>query len=156
LLAEPDEYAGETIASCLERNGHEIIRKDNGEQAIMAITRHAPQLVLTEIMLPMRSGFEILGAVRGLGLMASMPVIFVTANASEREMDRALAAGISDYIVKPFHLRELALRVDLALGRREAALPAAKAAAKAGAKAGIARSGSGSGLLRASGVAVAA
>ena len=122
----------------------------------MAITRHAPQLVLTEIMLPMRSGFEILGAVRGLGLMASMPVIFITANASEREMDRALAAGISDYIVKPFHLRELALRVDLALGRREAALPAAKAAAKAGAKAGIARSGSGSGLLRASGVAVAA
>ena len=124
----------------------------------MAITRHAPQLVLTEIMLPMRSGFEIVGAVQGLGLMARMPVIFVTANASEREMDRALAAGISDYIVKPFHLRELALRVDLALGRREAALAAANAAATAAAKAGIARSGSGSGsgLLRDSDMAVAA
>jgi len=120
--------------------------------------RHAPQLFLTEIMLPMRSGFELLDAVRGLGLMASMPVIFVTANASEREMDRALAAGISDYIVKPFHLRELALRVDLALGRREAALAAANAAATAAAKAGIARSGSGSGsgLLRDSDMAVAA
>ncbi len=108
----------------------------------MAIMRHAPQLVLTEIMLPMRSGFEILGAVQGLGLMASIPVIFVTANASEREMDRARAAGASDYIVKPFHLRELALRVDLCLDRRAAATAA------------IARSGSD--LLRASGMAVAA
>lgn len=146
LLAEPDEYAGETIASCLERNGHEIIRKDNGEDAIAALTRQAPQLVLTEIMLPMRSGVEILGVVRALGLIASMPVIFVTANASEREMDRARAAGVSDYIVKPFHLRELAMRVDLALARREAAVAAAEAA--------IARSGSG--LLRASGMAAAA
>ncbi|OYU74571.1 MAG: hypothetical protein CFE32_17335, partial [Alphaproteobacteria bacterium PA3] len=60
----------------------------------------------------------------------------------EREMDRALAAGVSDYIVKPFHLRELALRVDLALERRAAALTL------------IARSGIG--LLRAPGMAVAA
>ena len=75
-------------------------------------------------MLPMRSGFEILGAVRALDPIARMPVIFVTANASEREMDRALAAGVSDYIVKPFHLREMALRVDLALARRAAAMAA--------------------------------
>lgn len=146
LLADPDRYAGETIASCLERNGHEIISKDNGEDAIAAIIRHAPQLVLTEIMLPMRSGFEILGVVQGLGLNGSMPVIFVTANASEREMDRALAAGISDYIVKPFHLRELALRVDLALVRREAALAAP----------GDATAPAGSDLRDASGMAVAA
>ena len=94
MLAEPDGYAGETIASCLERNEHEIIRKDNGEDAIAAIARHAPQLVLTQIMLPMRSGFEILGAVAGVGPIASMPVIFVTANASEREVNRALAVGV--------------------------------------------------------------
>ncbi len=142
LIAEPDAYAGETIASCLERNGHEILRSDNGEEAIAAITRHAPQLVLTEIMLPMRSGFEILSAVRALGPTARMPVIFVTANSSEREMDRALAAGISDYIVKPFHLRELALRVDLCLKRRAAALTLIAS--------------SGTGVLRASGMAVAA
>ena len=142
LLAETDGLTCETIATCLERNGHEIIAKDNGQDAIAAITSHAPHLILTEIMLPMRSGFEIIGTVRTLGQMVSMPVIFVTANSSEREMDRALAAGVSDYIVKPFHLRELALRVDLALERRAAALTL------------IARSGIG--LLRAPGMAVAA
>ena len=97
--------------------------------AFAAITRHAPQRVLTEIMLPMRSGFEILGAVRALGVAARMPEIFVTANSSERKMDRARAAGISDDIVKPFHLRELALRIDLCPERQAAA------------KAAIARSG---------------
>jgi len=142
LLAETDAYAAETIASCLERSGHEVIRSDNGENAIAAISHHALHLVLTEIMLPMRSGFEILGAVRALDPIARMPVIFVTANASEREMDRALAAGVSDYIVKPFHLREMALRVDLALARRAAAMAA------------IARSGSA--LGRARGQALAA
>ncbi len=142
LLAETDAFAGETIAACLERSGHEVIRTDNGEEAIAALTVRAPHLVLTEIMLPMRSGFEILGAVRVLDPMARMPVIFVTANASEREMDRALAAGVTDYIVKPFHLRELALRVDLALERRAAAMAV------------IARSGSA--LRRALGLSVAA
>lgn len=142
LLAETDAYAGETIASCLERSGHEVIRTDNGEEAIAAITAQAPHLVLTEIMLPMRSGFEILGAVRALEPVARMPVIFVTANASEREMDRALAAGVTDYVVKPFHLRELAMRVDLALERRAAAMAA------------IARSGSA--FRRALGLASAA
>lgn len=142
LLAETDAYAGETIASCLERSGHEVIRSDNGEHAIAAIAAQPPHLVLTEIMLPMRSGFEILGAVRAMDPMARMPVIFVTANASEREMDRALAAGVTDYIVKPFHLRELALRVDLALERRAAAMAA------------ITRSGSA--LRRALGLSVAA
>jgi len=145
LLAETDAFAGETIASCLERSGHEVVRTDNGEEAITAITAFsigAPHLVLTEIMLPMRSGFEILGAVRSMDPLARMPVIFVTANASEREMDRALAAGVTDYIVKPFHLRELALRVDLALARRAAATAA------------IGRSGSA--LRRALGLSVAA
>jgi len=141
LIAEPDAFAGETIALCLERNGHEIIRADNGQDAIAAISGRAPHLILTELMLPMRSGFEVIGAVRNTGLSASIPVIFVTANASEREMDRALAAGVSDYVVKPFHLRELALRVDLALERRAAALALM-----------IARNG----LRRASGAAFAA
>ncbi|HSJ78561.1 MAG TPA: response regulator, partial [Erythrobacter sp.] len=115
-----DRYACETIALCLERHGHQIIRAHTGASAIAAITQCAPHLVMTEIMLPMRSGFDILGAVKGLGLLADVPVLFITANSSEREIERALAAGVVDYIVKPFHPRELALRANLALGRRAA------------------------------------
>jgi DNA-binding response OmpR family regulator len=125
LVADPDEYACETIALCLERSGHEVLRAEHGDAAMAVIMQKSPHLVLTEIMLPMRSGFEILSSLNGLGLAASIPVIFVTAAASQREMDRALAEGISDYVVKPFHLRELALRTNLALARREAALAGA-------------------------------
>ncbi len=107
---------------CLERSGHEVVRAEHGDAVMTAIMQNAPHLVMTEIMLPMRSGFDILNALKGLGLAASIPVMFVTANASQREMDRALEEGVSDYVVKPFHLRELALRTSLALARREAAV----------------------------------
>ncbi len=120
VVADSDRYACESIALCLERHGHEVFRAETGAAAITAITQHAAHLVMTEIMLPMRSGFDILGAVKGLGLLASVPVLFVTANATERAMDQALAEGVSDFIVKPFHPRELALRANLALARRAA------------------------------------
>lgn len=122
LIADPDEYSCETIAACLERSGHEVVQAAHGEAAMTALVRHPPQLVLCEIMLPMRSGFEILASLGALGLARSIPVILVTADASQRAMDRALAEGVADYVVKPFHLRELTMRVNLALARREAAL----------------------------------
>lgn len=126
LVADPDDYTSETIALCLERSGHEVVRAEHGDAVMAAIMRHPPHLVMTEIMLPMRSGFEILATLKDLGLGLSIPVIFVTASATHREMDRALAEGVSDYVVKPFHLRELALRANLALARREAALAPAE------------------------------
>lgn len=120
LVADPDDYTCETIAMCLERCGHEVLRAEHGDAAMTAILQNAPHLVMCEIMLPMRSGFELLASLQGLGLAQSVPVMFVTANASQREMDRAIAEGVSDYVVKPFHLRELTTRVSLALTRRDA------------------------------------
>lgn len=122
VVADPDQYACETIVLSLERHGHDIIRASTGAAAITAVTQHAPQLVMTEIMLPMRSGFDILAAIKNLGLSGSIPVLFVSANASERAIDRALAEGVSDYIIKPFHPHEVALRANLALQRRRADL----------------------------------
>lgn len=120
LVADADECSCEVIALCLERSGHEVIRVDNGSAAIRAITQRSPHLIMTEIMLPMRSGFEILSTIKGLGLHASIPVMFVTACTTEREMDRAMAEGVADFVVKPFHLRELSLRASLALARAAA------------------------------------
>lgn len=124
LVADSDAYACEMVAVCLERSGHQVVCAEHGEAAMAAILQKSPQLVMTEIMLPMRSGFEILAALKGLGLGVSVPVMIVSASATQRDMDRAFAEGVSDYVVKPFHLRELALRANLALARREAALAA--------------------------------
>lgn len=124
LVADSDAYACEMLAVCLERGGHQVICAEHGDAAMAAIMQQTPQLVMTEIMLPMRSGFDILGALKGLGLADSVPVMIVTASATQRDMDRAFAEGVSDYVVKPFHLREVALRANLALARRAAALDA--------------------------------
>lgn len=118
VVADADTFACELIALQMERQGHEVIRAANGAAVIAAVTQRTPQLVLTEITLPMRSGYDILNAITALGLAPQLPVIFVTANATEREMSRALAAGVCDFVVKPFHPGELAMRVSLALARR--------------------------------------
>lgn len=118
LVADSDACARETVSMCLERWGHEVILAEDGTAAIAAIVRDRPQLVMTEIMLPMRSGFDILDAIKGFELAATVPVIFVTALSTERSMDRALAEGVSDYVVKPFHLHEIVMRANLALARR--------------------------------------
>ena len=124
LVADSDAYACEMLAVCLERGGHQVICAQHGDAAMAAIMQQAPQLVMTEIMLPMRSGFDIVATLKGLGLAVSVPVMIVTASATQRDMDRAFAEGVSDYVVKPFHLREVALRANLALARREAAMAA--------------------------------
>ncbi|WP_157696443.1 response regulator transcription factor [Porphyrobacter sp. CACIAM 03H1] len=120
LLAEADDCASRIISVYVERRGHQVVCARDGEVAVREISRFRPDLVLSELILPMRSGFDILAAVQHLGLASSTPVIFVTAVASEQMIDRALGQGAIDYIVKPFNLRDLALSADLALAQRRA------------------------------------
>jgi DNA-binding response OmpR family regulator len=68
-------------------------------------------------MLPMRSGYDILNAIARQPSGLRLPVIFLTARSTNTDMARALAAGVADYIVKPFVPSELAMRVNLALNR---------------------------------------
>jgi DNA-binding response OmpR family regulator len=115
LVAEDEKQIGDMISFKLSNGGHQIIRAHDGEQAVALAAREIPDLILLDAMMPGLSGFEVLRRLKGDPALRAVPVIMVTAKGHERDVLNGLRGGAVDYVVKPFSLKELAARVDLAL-----------------------------------------
>jgi DNA-binding response OmpR family regulator len=115
LVAEDDKQIGDMIAFKLTNGGHQVIRAEDGEQAVTLAARELPDLILLDAMMPGLSGFEVLRRLKSDPTLRAVPVIMVTAKGHERDVLSGLRGGAVDYVVKPFSLKELAARVDLAL-----------------------------------------
>ncbi|HET9111944.1 MAG TPA: ATP-binding protein, partial [Ktedonobacterales bacterium] len=88
---------------------------DSGTQALAAIRRDRPDLVLSDIMMPELDGYGLLRALRGDPATVTLPVILLSARAGEEATAEGLEAGADDYLVKPFSARELLARVEARL-----------------------------------------
>jgi two-component system, OmpR family, phosphate regulon response regulator PhoB len=117
LLAEDDKQIADMISFKLSNSGHQIVRAQDGEQVVTLVARERPDLILLDAMMPGLSGFEVLRRLKGDSAVRSIPVIMVTAKGHERDVLAGLRGGAVDYIVKPFSLKELSARVELALRR---------------------------------------
>jgi DNA-binding response OmpR family regulator len=115
LVAEDEKQIGDMIAFKLTNDGHQVIRAQDGEQAVTLAASELPDLILLDAMMPGLSGFEVLRRLKGDPAVRAVPVIMVTAKGHERDVLSGLRGGAVDYVVKPFSLKELAARVDLAL-----------------------------------------
>jgi len=116
VLVVEDHYAiAQGLRENLEHEGFDVRVSSDGVDAIQAASTWRPDLVLLDLMLPRRSGFDVLAAIRARG--ADMPVMVVSARGSEAEKVRALRAGADDYVVKPFGLMEVLARVHALLRR---------------------------------------
>jgi PAS domain S-box-containing protein len=90
---------------------HEVIAVGDGEQALAAVRRRRPDLVVTDVMMPKLDGFGLIRALRADPATASIPVIVLSARAGEEATIEGIEAGADDYLVKPFSARELLARV---------------------------------------------
>ena len=117
LLAEDEQQIGDMVAFKLANAGHEVIRVVDGEAALAA-ARERPDVIILDVMMPIVDGFEVLGRLKADPDLRAIPVIMLTARGQERDVLSGLQAGAADYIVKPFSLKELLARVDVALRRR--------------------------------------
>jgi two-component system phosphate regulon response regulator PhoB len=115
LMAEDEKQIADMIAFKLTNSGHQVIRAVDGEQAVTLAARELPDLILLDAMMPGLSGFEVLRRLKDDPVLRAVPVIMVTAKGHERDVLSGLRGGAVDYVVKPFSLKELAARVDLAL-----------------------------------------
>ena len=115
LVAEDEKQIADMISFKLTNGGHQIIRAHDGEQAVILAAREKPDLILLDAMMPGLSGFEVLLRLKADPALRAVPVIMVTAKGHERDVLNGLRGGAVDYVVKPFSLKELAARVDLAL-----------------------------------------
>jgi DNA-binding response OmpR family regulator len=128
LIAEDDKQIGDMIAFKLTNGGHEVIRAQDGEQAVTMATRERPDLILLDVMMPGLNGIEVLRRLKRDPALRTTGVIMVTAKGHERDVLSGLGGGAIDYVVKPFSLKELVARVELALRREPPSPPPATAA----------------------------
>ncbi len=117
LVAEDEKQIADMIAFKLSNSGHQVIRAQDGEQAMQLAKLESPDLIMLDAMMPGIGGFEVLRRLKGDAALRSVPVIMVTAKGHERDVLSGLRGGAVDYVVKPFSLKELAARVELALGK---------------------------------------
>ncbi len=114
LLVEDDPVLSETLQYNLQRERFDVVTAENAEDALQAFNRHQPDLVILDVMLPARSGFELCRIIRQ---HSSVPILFLTARTSEEDRLRGFELGADDYIVKPFSTAELIARIRSILRR---------------------------------------
>ena len=123
LVADDDPDILTLVATLLEREGHVVVRAEDGQQAVKCLFERRPDLVILDVDMPRLDGWQVLDRIREV---SSVPVIMLTAQSGELEKVRGLRGGADDYVTKPFGRQELAARVDAAL-RRSAASGEAEA-----------------------------
>ena len=124
LVVEDERPMREGLRDNLEFEGYTVDEAEDGDAALAKMlagpASAAPyRLVLLDVMMPKRSGFEVLRAARAAGV--ATPVVLLTAKGEEIDTVRGLEFGADDYITKPFSLRELMARVRAVLRRTDAA-----------------------------------
>src|SRR5579862_518723 len=122
LVVEDDADINATLQEALRLAGYEAVGALTGEAALAELQHRCPSLVLLDQMLPDIDGLEICRRLRAQRATGQLPIIFLTARAGEEARVRGLACGADDYVVKPFSMQELLLRVR-GLLRRSAPLP---------------------------------
>jgi DNA-binding response OmpR family regulator len=113
VLVEDEEDTAHLVRFLLERSGYRVVHVDDGYRAFQMIDELAPpNLLLLDIMLPRMSGLQLLRHIRTKSDWQQVPIIMLTADSSERDIQMALDTGANDYLVKPFNPRELTARVN--------------------------------------------
>ena len=120
LIVEDERDIRELLAYSLGREGFAVIEADNGVSALHLAGMKRPDLVLLDLMLPGMDGLTVCRQMRRAPETADIPVIMLTAKGEEVDRIVGLELGAADYIVKPFSLREVALRIRAVLKRGNA------------------------------------
>ena len=114
ILIVEDEYPiNKLISKNLSLTGHECLSAYDGTSAMETIDKKRPDLIILDVMLPGLSGFDLIKRIENI------PVIFVSARAGLEDRLKGLSLGAEDYIVKPFEMLELLVRVNVVLRRRK-------------------------------------
>lgn len=116
LIVEDERSLAESLELFLRSQGFRTERAFDGEAALTLFRAAQPDIVLLDVMLPKRDGFEVLKRIRA---EAKTPVIMLTAKAEEIDKLLGLGLGADDYLVKPYSLREVAARVQAVLRRTQ-------------------------------------
>ena len=107
LIVDDKATSRELLRTVLEKQGYAVIEAGDGAEALQKAHADNPHLILLDLQLPIRNGYEVLGELRQDANYATLPIIALTASAMQGDREKALAAGFTGYLTKPVSLTHL-------------------------------------------------
>ena len=119
LVVDDDKSIIEIVQAYLEQAGYSVVTTYNGTSAMHILYHEKPDLLILDLMLPDRDGWDITSSIRRDKQLSSIPIIMLTARVDDSEKIVGLELGADDYVTKPFNPREIVARVRALLRRRQ-------------------------------------
>jgi DNA-binding response OmpR family regulator len=120
LVVDDDVDVSTTVKKSLNKAGYQVTCATSGQAALQVLSSVRPDLILLDIALPELDGIELCRQLRLNPITASLPILFLTVSGDMQSKTAAFNAGADDYMVKPFDLQELNLRIKALLLREQA------------------------------------
>ncbi len=118
LIADDEPNILISLEFLLKRAGYNVSLARDGQQALDTILRDRPHLVLLDVMMPVKSGFEVCQAVRADDSLNGILILMLSAKGRDTDLAKGLALGADAYMTKPFSTRELLQKVQVMLAAR--------------------------------------
>jgi len=115
LLVEDNELNRDMLSRRLQRRGFEVDMAKDGQSAVDSVRRSPPDLVLLDMGLPLKDGWEVAQELKGDPATTQVPIVALTAHAMVGDRERALAAGCDEYETKPIDFKRLLAKIALFL-----------------------------------------
>jgi DNA-binding response OmpR family regulator len=116
VIADDEPNILVSLEYLMKREGHTVVLARDGNEALDTIRREKPALVLLDVMMPGKSGYEVCQAVRADEALAGVKILMLTAKGRDTDIAQGLGVGADGYVTKPFSTKELAARVREMLG----------------------------------------
>ena len=111
LVVEDQEDNRRIVRDLLTTTDYEVMEAENGEEALAAVARQRPDLILMDIQLPIMDGYEATRRIKADPALRSIPIIAVTSYALSGDEEKARAAGCDDFVPKPYSPRQLLAKI---------------------------------------------
>ena len=117
LIAEDDRELRQLFSHVLNRYGYTVVGVSNGQEALDALDKDFYDMIISDIMMPIMDGYELVRQLRDVG--NTTPVLMITAKDAFDDMRLGFQSGVDDYMVKPINVNEMVLRVQALLRRAQ-------------------------------------
>jgi DNA-binding response OmpR family regulator len=111
LIADDEPNIVTALEFLLRRRGHEVLVARNGEEALGLVDECRPDLVLLDVMMPVRSGYEVCQRMRAHPEWRHIKIVMLSAKGRETEVSKGMSVGADLYVTKPFSTRELMAKI---------------------------------------------
>jgi two-component system, OmpR family, alkaline phosphatase synthesis response regulator PhoP len=116
LIADDEPNILISLEFLMKREGYEVVVARDGQEAVDAILRERPALVLLDVMMPIKTGFDVCHEVRAHEAVRDTLIVMLTAKGRDTDVAKGLALGANAYMTKPFSTKELVQKVRELLG----------------------------------------